>query len=234
MNESSSDENDNEITDLDAQRPRRFVPTPALRRGMRYMWWAALLSSLLVLVLLVNPQKFLLLLSSRNHQPSRGNVLWVSNHDVFLVADQAVIYVASRDNMVAALRTHDGRLVWRVPTDGPVSGKPVVVGGVVYASSETTIYAISANTGRLLWHQTPEESLLGGQPIVGEGIVSIALANGSLAAWRSSDGHPLWEASLKDEALVPVASGGGMVFADTSRGSIVAVRAMTRQFPWKP
>jgi outer membrane protein assembly factor BamB len=200
---------------------------------MRYMWRAALLSSLLVLVLLVNPQKLSLLLSSRNQQPSHGPVLWVSNHDVFLVADQAVIYVASRDNMVAALRTHDGRLVWRVPTDGPVSGKPVMVGGVVYASSDTTIYAISASTGRLLWHQTPEESLLGGQPIVGEGIVSISLANGSLAAWRSSDGHPLWEASLKDEALVPVASGGGMVFADTSRGSIVAVRAMTGQFLWK-
>jgi outer membrane protein assembly factor BamB len=233
MNESSN-ENDSEITDLDAQRPRRFASTPALRRGARYMWRAALLSSLLLLVLLINPQKFLLLLlSNRNHQPSHGTVLWVSNHDVFLVANQTVIYVASRDNMVAALRTRDGRLLWQVPTDGPVSGKPVIVGGVVYASSETTIYAISADTGRLLWHQTSDKSLLGGQPIVGEGIVSIALASGSLAAWRMSDGRPLWEASLKDEALVPVASAGGMIFADTSRGSIVAVRAMTGQFLWK-
>ena len=197
------------------------------------MLWAALLSSLLLLVLLINPQKVLLLLSSQNHQPSHGTILWASNHDVFLVADQAVIYVASHDNMVAALRTNDGRLLWHVPTNGPVSGKPVMVGGVVYASSETTIYAISADTGRLLWHQTPEASLLDGQPIVGDGIVSIALANGSLAAWRVSDGRPLWEASLKDEAVVPVAIADGMILADTSGGSIVAVRAMTGQFLWK-
>jgi outer membrane protein assembly factor BamB len=233
QHESNSDENDSEIIDLDAQRPRRFAHTSALRRGVRYMWWAALLSSLLLLALLINPQRVFLLLSSQNHQPSHGTVLWVSNHDVFLVADQAVIYAASRDNMVAALRTNDGRLLWHVPTNGPVSGRPVMVGGVVYASSETTIYAISADTGRLLWHQTPEASLLGGQPIVGDGIVSIALANGSLAAWRVSDGRPLWEASLKDEAVVPVAIADGMILADTSRGSIVAVRAMTGQFLWK-
>lgn len=233
MNESSGDENGSEITDLDAQRARRFVYTPALRRRMRYVWWVALLSSLLLLVLLVNPQKFLLLLSRENHQPSRATVAWVSNHDVFLVADQAVIYVSSRDNMVAALRANDGHLLWRVATDSPVSGKPVMVDGVVYASSAMTIYAISAATGRLLWHQTPEESLPGGQPIVGDGIVSIALANGSLAAWRASDGRPLWEASLKDETLVPVSIAGGMIFADTSPGAIVAVRAMTGQFLWK-
>jgi hypothetical protein len=233
MNESNSGENDSEIIDLDAQRPRRFAHTSALRRGVRYMWWAALLSSLLLLMLLINPQSVLLLLSSQNHHPSRGTVLWASNHDVFLVADQAVIYVASSDNMVAALRTNDGRLLWHVPTDGPVSGKPVMVGGVVYASSKMTIYAISADTGRLLWQQTPEASLLGGQPIVGDGVVSIALANGSLAAWRVIDGRPLWEASLKDEAVVPVAIADGMILADTSGGSIVAVRAMTGQFLWK-
>ncbi len=161
-------------------------------------------------------------------------MLWDSNHDVFLLVDQGVIYVASRDNMVAALRTSDGRLLWQVPTNGPVSGKPVMVGGVVYASSETTIYAISAGTGRILWQQTPEESLPGGQPIIGGGIVSIALANGSLAAWRVSNGQALWVASLKDdEALVPMAIADGMIFADTSRGSIVALRAMTGQVLWK-
>jgi outer membrane protein assembly factor BamB len=233
MNESSSDDNDSEIIDLDAQRLRRFSSTSALRRGIRYILWAALLSSLLLLVLLVGPAQILLLLRGQSQQPFQGVVPWKIGHGVFLVADQTTIYVASRDNTLAALRKNNGRLLWLVPTDGPVSGKPVIVGGVVYASSATTIYAISAPTGRLIWHQAAAESLLGGQTIVGEGIVFIALANGSLAAWRASDGRQLWDDSLKDEALFPVAIADGMLFADTGRGSVAAVRAKSGMLLWK-
>lgn len=231
--EGNNNENDVEIIDLDIQRPRIFASTPALRRGVRYMWWFAWISGLLALVILISPQRVLLLLSGQNHLADHSADLWISNHDVFLVTDQAVIYLASRDNMVAALRTHDGHFLWHVSTDGPMAGKPIIVGGVVYASSDTTIYAINAETGRLLWQQTPDESLLDGQPIVGEGIVSSALANGSLAAWRVSDGRPLWVASLKEEAIVPVANAAGMIFAATNHGSILAVQALTGKLLWK-
>src|SRR5712691_3420824 len=233
QHESSSDEKDIEIINLDAQRPRRFSSTRALRRGAPYLWWAAWISSLLLLVLLIGPGRVLLLLRSQDQQPLRIDGGWASGHDLFLVADQTAIYLASRDSVLEALRTKTGRLLWHVTTDGPVSGKPVIVGGAVYASSQTTVYAIKASTGLLLWRQTPEESVLQGQPVVGAGIVSIALANGSLAAWRASDGRPLWDASLKDEALYPVAIGDGLVLADTSRGSIVAVGAMTGVLLWK-
>ena len=231
--EDQSDKNDIEIIDLDAQRPRSFSYTRALRRKAPFMWWAALVSSLLLLVFLVDPGNFSLLLRSQDQQIFHINSAWATNHDVFLVADQTAIYVASHDNMLAALRTNNGRLLWRMPTDGPLSSKPVIAGGIVYASSETTIYAISASTGRLLWHQTPEESLLRGQPIVEEGIVSISLANGSLAAWQANDGRLLWETSIKGEDMFPVAIADGMVYADTSGGAVVAVRVTTGILLWK-
>ena len=230
--EDRNDENDIVIIDLDAQRPRSFSYTRALRRKAPFMWWAALVSSLLLLVFLVDPGNVLLLLRSQD-QIIHINSAWATNHDVFIVADQTAIYVSSHDNMLAALQTNNGRLLWHMPTDGPLSSKPVIAGGIVYASSETTIYAISAGTGRLLWHQTSEESLLRGQPIVEEGIVSISLANGSLAAWQASDGRLLWETSIKGEDMFPVAITDGMVYADTSGGAVVAVRVTTGILLWK-
>ncbi len=231
--EDRNDENDIEIIALDTQRPRSFSYARALQRKAPFIWWAALVSSLLLLVFLVGPENVLLLLRSQNQQNFHIASVWATNHDVFLAADQTAIYVASRDNVLAALRTNNGRLLWHIPTDGPLSGKPTLSGGIVYASSETTIYAIRASTGRLLWHQTPEESVLQGQPVAGEGIVSISLANGSLAAWQASDGRLLWATSSKGEDMFPVAITGGMVYADTSRGAVVAVRATTGILLWK-
>lgn len=232
MNEGNSDENYVEIINLDTDRPRRFSSTYALRCGVRYILWTALACSLLLLVLLVNPLQALPSLSGQHHQPY-SSIPWVSGHNVFLAVDQAVIYIASYDNMVAALRSSDGHLLWQVPTNSPMSGKPVIVGGVVYASSHTTIFAINSLTGRLLWYRTPEESLLNAQPIVGDGIVSVALANGSIAAWRASDGQPLWSVSLKDESISPVAITDGMIFASTNHSSVVAIRALNGLLAWK-
>lgn len=227
------DENDIEIKDLDTQRSHRFSRSPAWSRKASFIWWTVCISSLLVLVLLIGPAKILLLLRSQNQQPFRIDNAWASGHDVFLVADQTAIYVASHDNMLVALRTNNSRPLWHVSTDGPLSGQPVISEGIVYASTITSVYAVKASTGRLLWYQSPEDSLLLGQPMVGEGIVSMALASGSLAAWRASDGRPLWETSVKGEDVFPVAIADGMVFADTDRGAVVAVHTMTGTLLWK-
>src|ERR1700732_5320561 len=96
--EDRNDENDIEIIDLDAQRPRSFSYTRALPRKAPFMWWAALVSSLLLLVFLVDPGNVLLLLRSQDHQIFHINSAWATNHDVFLAADQTAIYVASHDN----------------------------------------------------------------------------------------------------------------------------------------
>ncbi len=231
--EDRSAENDIEIIDLDEQRPGSFPYTRALRRKASFVWWAALISGLLLLVFLVGPGNVSFLLMGQNYQMSHSGSAWATNHDVFLVADQTTIYVASHDNVLAALRTNNGSLLWHVSTDGPLAGKPVIAGGIVYASSATTIYAIASSTGQLLWRQTPEESLLRGQPIVGEGIVSISLANGSLAAWQANDGRLLWETSIQGEDMLPVAITDGMVYADTSSGAVAAVRATTGVLLWK-
>ncbi len=229
--DSSRHENDIEITDLDAGRPRRCASTHALRRATPWLWGAAWISCLLLFVLLVSPGTVPLLLRSQNHQlcPTATEV---PPYNVFLGADQAAIYVA-RNNVLAALQTTSGRPLWHVQTDSPLLGNPELVRGILYAASETTVYAIRASTGQLLWHQTPEDSLLRGQPLLGAGIVSMALADGSLATWQASTGRPLWHVALKNEALFPAAIAQGMVFADTSGGSVVAVRTTTGTLLWK-
>ncbi len=198
--DSSRHENDIEITDLDAGRPRRCASTHALRRATPWLWGAAWISCLLLFVLLVSPGTVPLLLRSQNHQlcPTATEV---PPYNVFLGADQAAIYVA-RNNVLAALQTTSGRPLWHVQTDSPLLGNPELVRGILYAASETTVY-------------------------------SMALADGSLATWQASTGRPLWRVALKNEALFPVAIAQGMVFADTSGGSVVAVRTATGTLLWK-
>lgn len=227
----SRHEYDIEITDLDAGRQRRRASTHALLRATPWLWGAAWISCVLLLVLLVSPGTVPLLLRSQHHQlfPPATQA---PPFNVFLGADQAAIYVA-RDNMLAALHMTSGRPLWHMQTDSPLSGKPVLERGILYAASHMTVYAIGARTGQLLWHQTPEISLLQGQPLPGAGIVSMALADGSLAAWQASTGRPLWRIALKHEALFPVTIEQGMLFADTSHGAVVAVRPTTGRLLWK-
>jgi len=229
--DNSRHEHDIEITDLDAGRLRRRASTHALRRARPWMWAAAWISCVLLFVLLVSPGTVPLLLRSQ-HPQLFPLTTEAPPSNVFLGADQAAIYVA-HNNVLAALHMTSGHLLWHMQMDSPLSGKPVLERGILYAASNMTVYAIGSRTGQLLWHQTPEVSLLQGQPFPGAGIVSMALADGSLAAWQASTGQPLWRIALKNEALFPVTIAQGMVLADTSRGSVMAVRATTGTVLWK-
>jgi hypothetical protein len=144
----SRHEYDIEITDLDAGRQRRRASTHALRRATPWLWGAAWISCVLLFVLLVSPGTVPLLLRSQHHQlfPPATQA---PPFNVFLGADQAAIYVA-RDNMLAALHMTSGRPLWHMQTDSPLSGKPVLERGILYAASHMTVYAIGARTGQLL------------------------------------------------------------------------------------
>lgn len=63
-----------------------------------------------------------------------------------------VMYCASRDHALYAFGS-DGRKLWRVLTDAPITGKPVVQEGAVYCDMPRTgLTALDASTGIQRWH----------------------------------------------------------------------------------
>ena len=68
-----------------------------------------------------------------------------------VVADQAV-YATSYDNLVYALDTETGDILWSFEIPGVITSPDTVVdSGVVYASGEDALYALDGRTGELLW-----------------------------------------------------------------------------------
>jgi outer membrane protein assembly factor BamB len=74
------------------------------------------------------------------------------------------VYVGSYDRHLYALDSSTGRLSWKFEAEGPISGTPTVISGIVYFAScavcvagvvragpERT-YGVHARTGRLIWN----------------------------------------------------------------------------------
>ncbi len=72
--------------------------------------------------------------------------------DANVAGDSAVIYGASEDGFVYALRESDGQLLWRFSTGEPIIEQTVVIGFQVFVPTQTgAMYCLDAKTGKELW-----------------------------------------------------------------------------------
>ena len=72
--------------------------------------------------------------------------------DAKLVGDSGLIFAASRDGYVHAIREKDGRALWRFSTGEPLVEPAVVIGQRVYAATQPGgLYCLEAKTGLQQW-----------------------------------------------------------------------------------
>jgi outer membrane protein assembly factor BamB len=137
----------------------------------------------------------------RAHQASDGATAWTSDLNGLQLTTAAVagnvVYVGS--DMLFALSTKNGRLLWTFPTGGSL-GPPTVWENTVFVGSIVgTLYALDANTGALRWSHT-----IGGQidhaPAVARGVVYVGSTYGNemLVALDADTGTELWSAYVGD------------------------------------
>lgn len=125
-----------------------------------------------------------------------------------LGAESGILYVSTRDSLYA-LRERDGTVLWKLPLD-PQQGLAslVLAGGQIYLAQVAqstpayTLEALNAARGTLLWRQrvagdAPSMLQVSDGVVYGAGeSVHLVGGNGTLygfiAAFRSSDGAPLW------------------------------------------
>ncbi|MGP0029436.1 MAG: PQQ-binding-like beta-propeller repeat protein [Acidimicrobiales bacterium] len=173
----------------------------------------------------------------------QGNAWPLPDHD----------YLNSRDAGASPIRMATvSRLssAWRVPMAVGASTSPIVLGGVAYVQDEAgTVYAIDVSSGRVKWQSKPLGFSIGPYGVsIGWGKVFAATPFG-VAAFRLSDGAPLWSRKITSTpgqgvdiqtlpyagrvyvASVPVTI--GKLYTGGSVGYLEALDASTGRVDWR-
>lgn len=155
---------------------------------------------------------------------------------------EGVVYIGSGFNgqAVVALRTQSDtelkavgleRVIWRYPTDCPMTGPVTVVGNLVIAGGGTgtidardpdatgAVVALDRATGREVWRMELPDAALG--RIVSDGRrIFLPCANGEVIALRATDGKELWRRRISGTGSVIAAPAlaNGTVYAVSSNG----------------
>jgi outer membrane protein assembly factor BamB len=136
-----------------------------------------------------------------------------------------VVYVASEDGNVYALRASTGAKLWSYATGTSVDSSPAVANGVVYVGSDypaNKVYALNASTGALLWSYTTGGGV-NSSPAVANGVVYVGSLDNNVYALNASTGAKLWSYTTggpiyySSPAVV-----NGVVYVGSSDGNVYA------------
>ncbi len=163
-------------------------------------------------------------------------------HDVAMTIAGGVVYLGTTDNMAYALRSSDGKLLWRQAIAGGVDIQPVVSNGVVYLNSfegsngPDHVYALRASDGSVLWRYNPNGYTYI-SPTIGAGGVLYLASQDGVYALQGSNGHVLWRYATSgsgDDNPVVV---NGVVYAITTENgqsaALYALRADDGGLLWR-
>ncbi len=129
-----------------------------------------------------------------------------------VTAGRAVLFGAD-DNLLRALDTADGKLLWKFETQAQIFGAPAVDEETVYvASSDGNLYALSLSNGALKWQYVIGEPSHTSPAVAGQAVY-VGAQDSRLHAVDAVSGKGLWTflTSGKVES-VPVTSAGKVYF----------------------
>lgn len=138
---------------------------------------------------------------------------------------------------VHAVDRRTGRTLWKLRAGGPVEASPVVVDGIVYATSkDRRVYAIDERTGRVKWafltggEVKDSPSVVGGRVYVGNYAAEVFSldAKTGVVKWQKSYGGVLGD---RIYSSVPIS--GRSAFFATVRGNVYAVDTRDGSTRWQ-
>ncbi|HEY6542576.1 MAG TPA: PQQ-binding-like beta-propeller repeat protein [Ktedonobacteraceae bacterium] len=142
------------------------------------------------------------------------------------VGGDGVVY-AWMSNYLFAVNGINGSKIWAASISFPYYIESLVFSeGNLYltarsfhfddpASRYHHLYAFNARTGQQRW-LVSEYSAGFGTPVIVNGIVYVGSAEGTLYAFHSSDGSPLWHKSLSGQILVDLSESDGVIYVQTN------------------
>jgi outer membrane protein assembly factor BamB len=154
----------------------------------------------------------------------------------------SVSYPSSQNNVVSALRTSNGALLWHQKIEGSTDQAPLVANGVVYVTSYVGqsgpdyVYALRASDGSLLWRNSNADYTNLSLSTSDSSMIFVA-SQGQLSALNTSNGAVLWHLTTKDNASgIPLEVNGVVYFSssiDNGHGTFYALRASDGSSIWQ-
>lgn len=156
-----------------------------------------------------------------------------------------VAYAGAANGAVYALRTSNGRLLWRHKIDPGASAAPLVDSGIVYITAGISdvgpgsLYALRASDGVQLWRYTSSDAVR--NLLVANGIayvtsIDVVSQNGSLVALRANDGTQLWHVITKGSSYTSLVVDKNRVYVsanvDHGPGTVYALQASNGTQLW--
>ncbi len=156
-----------------------------------------------------------------------------------------VAYAGAANGAVYALRTSNGRLLWRHKIDPGASAAPLVDSGIVYITAgrsdvgPSALYALRTSDGVQLWRSTSSDAVR--NLLVANGIayvtsIDVVSQNGSLVALRANDGTQLWHVITKGSSYTSPVVDKNRVYVsangDHGPGTVYALQASNGTQLW--
>ncbi len=147
-----------------------------------------------------------------------------------LAVDGTTLYVASTGTR-GDVQAHDlrrGERLWHRKMEPVESGILLADGRVVVVEADGTVQALDARTGQTIWAHEPARSALVKAASVraGEAVV-VADVTGLVRALRLDDGSVAWTLQLEAPVFSTPAASGGLLYAATTQGHLVAIDVRT-------
>lgn len=176
---------------------------------------------------------------------SGGKILWMAtlskpvHSPPSYDAGARVVVVGDDSGAVTAFDASTGAQLWKVATDGSVTGAPAISNATVYVGSrDSNFYALDEKTGAQKWKFLADGPILAGAGVfVNGGDVSFGDQKGTLYLLTSA-GALVYAQSASVHAnspIVGIALVEGNVLAETASGMVAITRLSggTPATPWK-
>ena len=147
------------------------------------------------------------------------------------------VFVADGEGRVQALKAGDGRVVWRVDLDAPVSGGPGVGEGLVLLGTrDAEIIAIAQGSGEERWRARVSSEVLS-VPAAADGVVVVHTVDGKLFGLEATTGSERWRYEREVPVLTLRGTGSpiisnGVAYVGMAGGRLVALRVDSGGVIW--
>ncbi|MDM8569123.1 outer membrane protein assembly factor BamB [Thiotrichales bacterium HSG1] len=122
-----------------------------------------------------------------------ANIGDITNHTKLIpTAHDGKLFTASTDGLIQALNLTNGKPIWKLELDIPISGGPGVGEGLIIVGSQKgQVIALSEEDGVEQWRSQVSTEILA-TPRINRGIVIIRTGDGKLFGLDSQTGNHLW------------------------------------------
>lgn len=142
--------------------------------------------------------------------------------------DPTQAYIPLRNGTLVAVALTDGRILWTAGV--PTVLRPATSDALLFVAGEKEIFALDVTDGRERWRVAIDTANVA--PLFAAGWLFVGTTNGSLVAFRASNGELLWKLDMGAPLSGLPAPSGPSLYLPLRDGRLMAADVQTGQAQW--